>query len=163
MTLIPKLIFEVTKTIAAKASDRFFERFFKDGKYDIKHAVKDLPSLFETHLIELINWSSEIPFMNIHKPFSVESATIELGIQTSISKFDQYGSEQISENDLLTLHQNILLLGHPGAGKTTTLKRIILKYFVDGYENCDYDFPILLRFRDFSSNVTIGMEILSLL
>ncbi|QEC75906.1 NACHT domain-containing protein [Mucilaginibacter ginsenosidivorax] len=163
MSLTAKIGFEVIKAIANKAIDKTIDHVLKDNKTELKAILKNLPELFETHLIELINWSAETPFMDLHAHQNIELTTVELSISPAIQRYEKmWSTEEISENDLLKLNKNILLLGHPGAGKTTTVKRLILNYFLDGYQNVEYDFPILLKFRKFKVGSTVSTSLLDL-
>jgi predicted NACHT family NTPase len=150
---------DIITSIAKNVSNKTIDKVFDTSQDELKKIKKNLPELFELHLIELIKWSSNIPFIGLNKPKDVGESTIELSISSNISKYGTSNEELIIEDDLLNTEENILLIGQPGAGKTTTMKRIVLKYFIDP-EKFHYDFPILIRLRDLETSSTISTKIL---
>lgn len=164
MGIIAAVSTEVVKVIAAKVADKALNGSLNTNYFDIKTTISNLPDLLELHLIELINWSCDIPFIGLSTPKDVSMSTIELSISAAITRYDSKSRKHlIDEDELLKLKKSVMLFGLPGAGKTTTLKRIILKYFSNGFEDLSYDFPLLLRFRNLKSDTTIAMSILEIL
>lgn len=104
----------------------------------------------ENHVKEILNWSEKIQFFEMHKPNFTDETSIELSFGIP-RKFRAKGvNEIVSEENLLELNDNLLILGDPGAGKTTTLKRIARKLLIDEpiSENDVYQFPILIKLRE---------------
>ena len=86
----------------------------------------------------------------MHKPNFTDDTSIELSFGIPRKFRSKKINEIIDEVSLLKLNDNLLLLGDPGAGKTTTLKRLARRLLIEEpiYENDYYHFPILIKLRD---------------
>jgi Cdc6-like AAA superfamily ATPase len=126
-------------------------------------AKKDLPHIFGSHYTEVINWASDIPFIELNKNKKVAKSTIALSISTKISKFDKSTRKRnlISEIDILNLEHNVIILGKPGAGKTTTIKRLI-SHFFNSKTDLNYTNPILIRLREMDETDSVYTSILDI-
>jgi predicted NACHT family NTPase len=87
-----------------------------------------------------------------------EAATIPLRLSVEPRQFrSRDAQEQRTELDLLRDDRNYVLLGAPGAGKTTTLKRITQTLLLrDSVGDDDsYEFPIVIRLREFDFRTSL--------
>lgn len=143
-------------------SSDFFSKCKKEGLVGFEQ--KDLPHIFSNHYKEVINWSADIPFIGLNKKKHVANSTIELSISTKISKYDKNGdaSDTYSELEILNSDSNVLILGKPGAGKTTTVKRLIGHFFNQENGEIRFTNPILVRLREMSESSNIYTEILDI-
>lgn len=88
----------------------------------------------------------------------ISENTISLSINNSIrqSYHSLENSIQITENHLLTEARSQLILGDPGAGKTTTLKRLIHEAFRLIFEEDEnaypYNFPLFFKLAEIPEN-----------
>jgi len=113
----------------------------------------------ERHLVEVSNWVSNVHFYGMSVPRSTEQATIPLDLYTEPRRFqsaiDPATTKQ--ETDVLSDPHNMLLLGEPGSGKTTTLKRIALTMLKEGPidERDILQYPMVIRLRELYENESL--------
>lgn len=72
------------------------------------------------------------------------------------SLFEGYGSLSVSE--LLDLERNLVILGDPGAGKSTLAAKLTHDLAADVYERHRGQVPLLLKVRDFSQGIRTDHE-----
>jgi predicted NACHT family NTPase len=157
---------EVLKKIVDGASENLKKGVFKTSKSEFDIIKKSFPELYETHYNEICKWAFSIPFIGLSKPKQTIASTIELLIASDIVKsngnvYDEK-LDKISEDEILNSGDNILLIGAPGAGKTTTLKRLIIKYLTEISAYDKSGFPILVRLRDIPTDATLSKYILDM-
>lgn len=138
---------EIVKKIISFVFDKVKILDFNNVKKDIKYFKQNFPELYSLHYNEIQNWANSIPFMGLSTAKETSLHSIELQIASDIIKVSKNGIKRISEEDLLNSKKNVILLGAPGAGKTTTLKRLITKYLKNPNNFSDAGFPILIRLR----------------
>lgn len=66
-------------------------------------------------------------------------------------------------SDLLRLRRNFVVLGDPGAGKTTSLKRIALGLIRESHDVKQAGYPLLLRLRDLGGEKSLTGAVLDIL
>lgn len=154
--LIPFLGKEIIKKTVSLFSNKIESLNSKDKIPKIENIINDLPEKLEIHCIEIINWACTIPLMGFSNPKSTEYFSTELEIESNQGLTNTI----ISEDDFLNEPHNSIIIGSPGAGKTTTIKRLILKFF--NSEMNRYSIPILIRLRKLKHE-TISLEILDIL
>lgn len=114
--------------------------------------AEPLDRCLERHLTEVSNWSSRIQFLGMSTPEQTDHSTVSLDLSTEPRKFRSTISplRQFSEESLLADSNNYILLGDPGAGKTTTLKRLARKLFLEEPSSDEdiYQYPIVIRLRE---------------
>lgn len=112
----------------------------------------------EAHLEEVLGWSEHVQFFGMNSPSSVQSATIGLDIYGEPRRFRASQEQEVrTETDLLQSLTNDLLLGEPGSGKTTTLKRIARAILTETPQpGCDtFDLPLVIRLRELSEGESL--------
>jgi len=132
-------------------------------KSELDNVVSKFPTKYKTHFNEIIKWSNSIPFIGLSTPKKTKISTVELIISSDIYQNIDGKKNKISEKEILNSTENILIVGAPGAGKTTTVKRLILEYIqnFDSYSNLTS--LILVRLRDIPTTTTIYKFILDIL
>jgi len=104
------------------------------------------------HSKQIENWSNEINFRDLENPKPLLKAYIPLDLFLTPRR--QVVSEKTSVKKtsidalLEKSNRNLIILGHPGAGKTTSVKHICqtLLYKDNVYPN--FNFPIVIRLRE---------------
>jgi DNA replication protein DnaC len=144
------LLINITASVIYDKSKDFFHSRKKSVNFDKKSVSNGL----NNHLHEIINWSSELR----HKGMSTKN-TDEHYIHLkyfSTPRRDQF--EDIPENSYnidLKYHfenttRNTIILGQPGAGKTTSSKFIAHKIITDeSFCQHRYKFPVVIRVVSF--------------
>ena len=155
--LIPEgLIVETLKAVTVKLISSYVK---KDKKKYV-----DLDKLILRYLFGVYNWSDSLQFLGMERPHNIDSETVNLSYssiprrfvgQSSISKkiFTEY---EVFENS-----NNYIILGNPGSGKTTTIKRFIrILINEEPLNNSDiYYTPIVIKLKDIKEFVNIHLLI----
>ncbi|MDM0029306.1 metallophosphoesterase [Variovorax saccharolyticus] len=79
------------------------------------------------HTAKIDAWSSSIQVFGMAAPHDVDKATVGLNFSLVPRKFRGPGvdSSEVSESEIVTSAKSYVVLGQPGAGKTTTMKRLV--------------------------------------
>ncbi len=144
----PQVVKELIVAITSKLFDRAFERIAKS----LEQSPETLRANIEAHLIEVVRWSERIQFYGMSKARDTDSVTIGLSLDSVPRKFwgRRNGRETLQEDTLLKDDQHYVLLGPPGSGKTTTLKRIARRLLLEESlsETDVWQYPVVIRMRE---------------
>ncbi|MCK8123921.1 NACHT domain-containing protein [Pseudoalteromonas sp. 2CM39R] len=108
------------------------------------------------HLDLVKEWSGFIGFKDLQgekrlSDIYVELDTYLMPLRTHFDSSERQSVKPLQEA-LFSDDKHAVVLGQPGAGKTTSMKRLCSNFFSGLIDN-QYSFPILIRFRDLN---TIG-------
>lgn len=126
----------------------------------------DHTNLITRHIISIYKWSENIQFLGLSQPKLVDSSTVKLRINRLPRRFRPEGSikKVFNEEDLINSKSSYILLGDPGSGKTTTLKRIVQKLLIsDSDDDVDIYVPIVIRLREIAEYTSLPQVIADLL
>lgn len=128
---------------------------FKTLKKKLKTDKTDFENCLGEHLQTIINWSSEINFEGLQKTKSLTQTYIDLDILLTPKKYQYHENESTKKIKLKELFegfsQNVILLGQPGAGKTTSVKKICNEIlFPTKFTNAKFDYVLLIRVSELS-------------
>ncbi|AEE18085.1 NACHT domain-containing protein [Dokdonia sp. 4H-3-7-5] len=105
----------------------------------------------QNHINEIERWADVIKFSDLSKKRSLNSVYIQLDTYVVPVKrqfnFNEKKNTLPLEKAVLSNKEHCVILGQPGAGKTTSLKKIC-NLIITENNDTQYTFPILLRFRD---------------
>ena len=152
----------VVPAIVKESIGRFFE-WMKKEKITPVQSKEDYSSQLSGHLIEILRWSERIQMFGMTKPKDTSKDTIPLNISTTLKKLSAKfldTSEEISEMEIVTDPDNYIIMGEPGAGKSTTLKRIARLVLLDGEKNeFTYNYPLLIILKDLQHGESLYKKI----
>lgn len=151
------------KLLAEKAIDLAFSAakhvlFNKGG--GLKSDETSLESHIEKHLNFVANWCEKVSFLDLKKAKYTDDIYIPLDLYVTPRKVRIVNDEKI---DALPLNkavdfsdqQHFIILGGPGAGKTTTMKHICRSLLTDSSDIFpDISFPIVIRLRELNQHST---------
>lgn len=107
------------------------------------------------HINYVNNWSEEVNFKDLNKAKSVRHIYVNLEYYLDITRnnLERQKKNKIRLKGVLeNNNDHIIILGQPGAGKTTTMKFICQSLFHNPEFHPEYHFPVLIRLRDLSED-----------
>lgn len=140
-----------------KAVDLAFGRLsetLRKTSADLAVTTDDMESALNHHIRDVKNWSSEVSFSDLRSAKQTSDIYIPLDVfvyprRRRISPNDSIGLvpfEKIFEDPHL---KHLIVLGHPGAGKTTSMKHLCHRLLFDADFLPDrFTCPLLIRLRD---------------
>lgn len=110
------------------------------------------------HVNEVKNWSSVISFKDLKSKKKIQNVYIELDLFIYPRRIRMDKEEKINFLPLKNIfnknNNHLLILGQPGAGKTTSMKYVCQSIFFDNTFFPDrFSYPILIKLRDFNSPI----------
>lgn len=140
----------VAETVAATIAKVVLEKLTSGGS-EARTAPMKLERAIAEHLNEVANWTEKVHTFSAAVPSETDQSTIEIGFDSETRRFSVPGiSEPKHEQDLLETPAHYLILGNPGSGKTTAIKRIARRLLFDepkSGEDC-FQYPLVIRLRE---------------
>ena len=149
--------------IAKKVLDELYQEiktlYFDDKNYKIISHVKDTILALESHYKYLLNWSRILSFRDMKENKELNDLYVGLQIKLTPRKWSAKLADKIETftiKEIVNTTNNLVLLGNPGAGKTTTLKFLCNSLLFDEKNDFPYyKFPILIQLRTLEYEETI--------
>lgn len=123
----------------------------KDDFANLKILIKNIETSTNYHLKMINSWSKSIKFRDLNKKKLISKTYIDLDFFFTPSRINIDKNIRTTNCTITKLinstDEHIILLGQPGAGKTTTIKRIV-QNLITYPEKSKHQFPILIRLRE---------------
>lgn len=141
---------------ALDASLDIAKKVLRESKTKLLTTRDELEQSILIHLKSVKNWSGEVSFSDLKQPKRTTEIYIELDLYVYPIHRRMSREEQIENVPLLIIlegsHNHFVLLGQPGAGKTTSMKYLCQKLFYsDDFHAERFSMPILIRLRDLNN------------
>lgn len=125
----------------------------------------DFEQSLDLHLRSIKNWSEEVSFTDLKQAKRTTDIFIELDLYVQPRRVrieGEAGNNSIPLRSVFDRTDNhIILLGQPGAGKTTSMKFLCqLLLHDDAFQTDRFSFPVLLKFREFDRERAPGTSLI---
>jgi DNA polymerase III delta prime subunit len=149
-------------SLALKAFAEYLKKKIESRKQSKDLDTSPVEKAIERHLQDVERWSRHFQFLEMSAPGMIDETTIKLSLHTEPRKFrGDNTTRHKNEEDLVSDLENYVVLGEPGSGKTTTLKRLV-RYLLTSPPQSDtdiYQVPLVIRLRELQRGKTLHMAI----
>lgn len=115
------------------------------------------------HVRSIDVWAGTITLLNLLHDKQLKESFVELSLDVGLSRHGARSeTAAIRIGDLYATRENVALLGRPGAGKTTSLQKVLQLALAD-WEAGRGPVPILVRLRDLRRGDTLVTHLLATL
>jgi hypothetical protein len=153
----------ITEYLTKKALDASFrsakslaKRILEEKKGKLVTTREQVEESLNIHLTSVHNWSSEVSFSDLKRAKLTSEIFIELDLYVYPRRIRLTAHETIKSIALSKLFDeeasHFILLGQPGAGKTTSMKYVCQKILQDpDFYPERFSLPVLVRLRDLNT------------
>lgn len=110
----------------------------------------------QRHISDIRQWSAHSSFFDLMRRRDVDRIYVDLETYLIPIGSHMSGVERLKTRPLmqclLQSNSHCVLLGQPGAGKTTSIQKLCVNYFSTGKVLLNHDIPIVVRLRDVSTS-----------
>jgi predicted NACHT family NTPase len=142
------------KTLDASLSAA--KKILSESNINLVKSKQDIEESIRYHVRSIKNWSTGISFNDLKKIKRTTDVFIELDLFVYPRRLRIHPDEKVESIPLRNIFEcdtkHSILLGQPGAGKTTSMKYLCQSLFLDEkFPNDKLSFPILIKFRDLNA------------
>jgi len=146
---------EIVLTTAAKRSLEFafdgVKSLLKRYTSDLSASASEIEKAISDHQTEIASWASEVSFRDFPRGRRTDEVFVPLDIYLNRirSRVDDELLEEVKLEDvLLSDERSCVILGQPGAGKTTALKHICQRFFTEPAFLSQYQLIVRIQLRE---------------
>ena len=147
----PTIVQVIKWTVGAVA------KFLNDRPRLSTAPTPDIESTISRNVVEALQWASTLQIFGMTRSADPAATTVPLRLAETPRRFR--GKEKLVEQPeahILDSGANILLLGDPGSGKTTTLKRLTKQLVIgDLPDEIPNTIPVVIRLRDLATDESL--------
>jgi predicted NACHT family NTPase len=151
------IISKVILSHLIKEASSNLKTLFNSNKIELITTSEDLLNALYEHSIFVIKSTQNIFFKDLGGSRKISDVYIDLHIELQAKRLrfsDQKQAKSSIEEILLNTSTHLVILGGPGAGKTTTIKHIC-QMLLNNEITINYKFPILINLRDITDAESI--------
>ena len=150
-------------TEVSKQAIAMLRNYVSRWSVEVASSQERLESAIEQHQREVKSWSEEIAFKDLLKPKTTSEIFVPLNIYLLPRKQRISAEEQLISAPLSSILKNeavshLIILGQPGAGKTTSVKHLCQEMLTSSEVFPLQQFPLLIRLRDLNTAKTAEDE-----
>jgi NACHT domain len=153
---------------ASKQAFAFLAHYLSRWKVSISSSQERLEAALAEHQKEVKAWSEEISFKDLLRPKATSDVFVPLDIYLLPRRQRFSDSEELALAPLSSVcdvesNAHLIILGQPGAGKTTAVKRLCQQMLTGEEIFPSQEFPLLIRLRDLNNVAASSGELQDLL
>lgn len=147
----------ITTVLLEKLIDSSIDKLkstLKEHLNRVKINKQYIEQSLDYHLKSVESWSNEVKFKDLSSYKSVTNIYVQLDYYLTPSKFIFENKNKVTKlEDILNTSNHSVILGQPGAGKTTSMKFLCQKVlYEENYATQEFNCPIVVKFRDINFN-----------
>jgi predicted NACHT family NTPase len=159
MAIMSDLLNSVETSVAVELSKQAIsslKQYLSRWNVDVSSSQERLETAIAEHQREVKSWSEEISFKDLQKPKATSEVFVPLDIyllprRQRVSTQEQLVSAPLSSILKSEAVAHMVILGQPGAGKTTSVKHLCQQMLTSTEIFPLQNFPLLLRLRDLNN------------
>jgi energy-coupling factor transporter ATP-binding protein EcfA2 len=159
MAIMSDLLGSVENSLAVDASKyaiSLLSQYLSRWRVDVSSSQERLEAAIGEHQREVKSWSEEISFKDLLKPKATSEVFVPLDIYLLPRRQRFSAQETLSCAPMSSILESedvahLVILGQPGAGKTTAVKHLCQQMLKGDETSPLQDFPLLIRLRDMNN------------
>ena len=157
----------IIKKVVTGFLNRVTQQLIQVG-VSLQSTEQDMCESLSSHMEFIINWANKISFAELQKGKLTRDSYIPLELTVMPMRKRENIQEELPKTKIINLVNDVdchlVVLGQPGAGKTTSMKNLCLQLLSGDQVSEKYNFPLLIRLREIShiNDFSINKKILEI-